>query len=144
MFRSTVAPRTVLASTSSSRTVVENNTISLNCQVTSNPMPTFIWYKNEIEINRSTYISMSSHSSRIMLHNVSTADAGNYTCFSQNILGNTTANPIIITIYSKFVNMYAVKLTNYTESNNFLIISCFNIFHLYKGSAYFSICLLTI
>ena len=100
----TVAPRVILASTSSSQTVIENNTISLNCQIASDPKPIFTWYKNGNEISRSTYMSISSHSSRIMLHNVSTADAGNYTCFSRNMVGNTTTNPMSIKVYSKSAN----------------------------------------
>ena len=66
---------------------------------------------------------MSSHSSRIMLHNVSTADAGNYTCFSQNIVGNITTNPITVTIYSKSFNIHPVKLIIHAKLIN---LSMFN------------------
>lgn len=92
-----------MASTSSSQSVIENDTIALDCKVSSNPQPTFTWYKNGVEINDLLYISTSTHSSRIMLHNISTADAGNYSCFTQNIVGNTTSNPIAITVYGKAV-----------------------------------------
>ena len=91
-----------MAATSSSQSLIENGTYALDCQVDANPTPTFIWYKNDIQVNTSTYMSLSSHSSRIILSNVSNIDTGNYKCFSQNTIGNVTSPSINIIVYSKY------------------------------------------
>lgn len=98
--------------TSSSRSVIENSTILLDCQVIADPVPTFIWYKNGQEISTSTYISISSHKSQIELPNISAVDAGNYTCFSQNMVGNTTSNPMVVRVYSKYL-IVCISIVNY-------------------------------
>lgn len=99
-----VPPSITLAATTSSQSIIENTTVILDCHVIADPQPSFIWYKNGKEIN-TTYASTSSHSSQIMLRNISTIDAGNYTCFSQNIVGNVTSKSITIIVYCKFINV---------------------------------------
>lgn len=54
-----------------------------------------------MEINKATYISTSLKSSQIQLNNITVIDNGNYTCLSQNIVGEAT-HLIEIIVYSKY------------------------------------------
>ena len=101
-----VPPRIILAAIASYQFVIENSTIELDCEVVADPKPTFIWFKNGIEVN-TTYISTSSHSSQMILRDISIDDAGNYTCFSRNVVGNVSTQSTNIIVYSEFININA-------------------------------------
>ncbi|EDV21450.1 uncharacterized protein TRIADDRAFT_30409, partial [Trichoplax adhaerens] len=92
------APRIITELTSSSQSVIENSAIILNCQANANPVPTFTWYKDGIEINRTTYLSTSYNQSQILLTNVTEMDAGSYNCTSTNLIGSASSN-MDITVY---------------------------------------------
>lgn len=90
-----------MESSSNNRAVIENTTILLNCQAVGNPIPIFTWYHNGLKINKANYLSPSPLINQIMLSNISSDNAGNYTCFSQNVVGNATQS-VEIVVYSKY------------------------------------------
>ena len=98
----------------------ETNPVTFSCQATGEPIPTIIWYFNSIMINASNTrkynISNSTNGSVITsvftILNTQSSDAGNYTCYAENDLGNDQ-DPGALTINGKqtclvFLNMYVV------------------------------------
>ncbi|XP_038319304.1 basement membrane-specific heparan sulfate proteoglycan core protein isoform X13 [Canis lupus familiaris] len=65
---------------SSSPTVVEGQTLDLNCVVAGQPQATITWYKR----GGSLPTQHQAHGSRLRLHHMSVADSGEYVCRANN------------------------------------------------------------
>ncbi|XP_049631522.1 basement membrane-specific heparan sulfate proteoglycan core protein [Suncus etruscus] len=65
---------------SSSSTVVEGQSLELNCVVAGQPQATITWYKRGGSLPAHHQI----HGSRLRLHQMSTADSGEYVCRANN------------------------------------------------------------
>nr|XP_044625887.1 basement membrane-specific heparan sulfate proteoglycan core protein isoform X8 [Equus asinus] len=65
---------------SSSPTVVEGQTLDLNCVVAGQPQATITWYKR----GGSLPARHQAHGSRLRLHQMSVADSGEYVCRANN------------------------------------------------------------
>uniref|UniRef100_A0A8C7BY28 Basement membrane-specific heparan sulfate proteoglycan core protein n=1 Tax=Neovison vison TaxID=452646 RepID=A0A8C7BY28_NEOVI len=68
------------AITSSSPTVVEGQTLDLNCVVAGQPQATITWYKR----GGSLPAQHQAHGSRLRLNHMSVADSGEYVCRANN------------------------------------------------------------
>ncbi|XP_060061512.1 basement membrane-specific heparan sulfate proteoglycan core protein isoform X2 [Erinaceus europaeus] len=68
---------------SSSSTVVEGQTLDLNCVVTGQPHATITWYK----LGGSLPSHHQTQDSRLRLHRMSVADSGEYVCRANNDVG---------------------------------------------------------
>uniref|UniRef100_A0A8C5L5G0 Basement membrane-specific heparan sulfate proteoglycan core protein n=1 Tax=Jaculus jaculus TaxID=51337 RepID=A0A8C5L5G0_JACJA len=76
---------------SSSPTVVEGQTLDLNCVVAGQPQATITWYKR----GGSLPSRHQAHGSRLRLHQMSVADSGEYVCRANN---NIDAQETSITV----------------------------------------------
>ncbi|XP_035881386.1 basement membrane-specific heparan sulfate proteoglycan core protein isoform X8 [Phyllostomus discolor] len=65
---------------SSSPTVVEGQTLDLNCVVAGQPQAIITWYKREGDLPT----RHQAHGSRLRLHHMSVADSGEYVCRANN------------------------------------------------------------
>ena len=82
--------------------VAENDTsISFSCEAIGEPTPSISWHFNDVIINQSTKHSLfasgvpgSSSSSLIIINPVS-SDAGTYTCYAENVVGNDNSSGIL-------------------------------------------------
>ena len=82
----------------------EGNTVSFECQATSQPVSTIRWYFNGIivdEANIMKYtISMISLntttiSSKLIIMNVQSSDVGTYTCNATNVVSSDTSSGVL-------------------------------------------------
>ncbi|XP_048884664.1 pro-neuregulin-2, membrane-bound isoform-like isoform X3 [Brienomyrus brachyistius] len=75
--------------------VSEGGKLSLKCEATGNPAPSYKWYKDGSELKRSKEIKIKSNkkNSRIQINKAKLEDSGNYMCVAENMLGkdNTTS-----------------------------------------------------
>ena len=70
--------------------VVVGNTISMQCRVSGIPQPSLLWLHNGKVLLQTTYnehISFLSNETLLQLSDVTTADAGKYTCHAENEAG---------------------------------------------------------
>lgn len=84
---------------------VQGMPIILDCNVTSSPLSTIRWFKNEIRLNQNYNITVSTwnmyRTSRLTINNSSAKDQGIYRCNGTNSFGSTMGDVANITIYSK-------------------------------------------
>ncbi|KAI4587988.1 hypothetical protein MJG53_002396 [Ovis ammon polii x Ovis aries] len=76
---------------SSSPTVVEGQTLDLNCVVTGQPQATITWYKR----GGSLPARHQAHGSRLRLHQMSVADSGEYVCRANNNIDALEASIVV-------------------------------------------------
>ncbi|TKC33449.1 hypothetical protein EI555_005383, partial [Monodon monoceros] len=76
---------------SSSPTVVEGQTLDLNCVVTGQPRATVTWYKR----GGSLPTRHQAHGSRLRLHQMSVADSGEYVCRANNNIDAQEASIVV-------------------------------------------------
>uniref|UniRef100_A0A8C9WAH4 Neuregulin 2 n=1 Tax=Scleropages formosus TaxID=113540 RepID=A0A8C9WAH4_SCLFO len=73
----------------------EGDRLTLKCEASGNPSPTYTWYKDGSELKKSKEIKIKSSkkNSRVQINRVRLEDSGNYTCVAENLLGkeNTTS-----------------------------------------------------
>ena len=99
------------------QTVQENDmNVTFKCSATSNPMPSYTWFKDNIVINKINFtnIVLSKDNQNITILTVQRKDAGLYVCNATNKIGSVTA--------SAHLNVQC----KYTFSNNHLFICLFN------------------
>ncbi|XP_043429965.1 basement membrane-specific heparan sulfate proteoglycan core protein isoform X12 [Prionailurus bengalensis] len=76
---------------SSSPTVVEGQTLDLNCVVAGQPQATITWYKR----GGSLPAQHQAHGSRLRLHRMSVADSGEYVCRANNNIDAQEASIVV-------------------------------------------------
>uniref|UniRef100_A0A7N4V5G7 Pro-neuregulin-2, membrane-bound isoform n=1 Tax=Sarcophilus harrisii TaxID=9305 RepID=A0A7N4V5G7_SARHA len=85
---------------------------SLKCEAAAGyPLPTYRWYKDGKELNRSKDIRIkygNGKNSRLQFNKVKVEDAGEYVCEAENILGKDTAKGKLI------VNSVATTLSSWS------------------------------
>ncbi|XP_038613568.1 hemicentin-1 [Tachyglossus aculeatus] len=69
--------------------VVINQPTHLICEVTGNPSPTIIWYKDDVQVAESSSVQMVHNGKTLKLFKATPDDAGRYTCRAVNIAGNS-------------------------------------------------------
>ena len=91
---------------------IKNQTenVTFLCQAMGEPIPDISWYLNDVMINisdnSSKYMIMSrslnvtTTENTLTVYNVTSSDAGTYTCNSSNIIGSVTSSGIL-TVTSK-------------------------------------------
>ena len=82
--------------------VGENDTsISFSCEAIGEPTPSISWHFNDVRINQSTKHSLFASgvpgrsSSSLIIFNLLPSDAGAYTCYAENVLGNDSSSGIL-------------------------------------------------
>ena len=69
----------------------EGSNISMSCGVQAEPPPTYIWFRNNVEIKRNTkYIYDGSHLTMISVKHGEENDDASYKCEATNSLGSVT------------------------------------------------------
>ena len=71
-------------------TVVPGNTASFTCSASGQPLPTFTWYHNGVELTTSETVTVSSSggTSRLSVSDVGEEEEGEYHCQAENDLGS--------------------------------------------------------
>lgn len=69
--------------------VDEGSKLTVKCEATGNPAPTYKWFKdgNELKKSKNVRIKNSQKNSRVQISRAKLEDSGNYTCVVENILG---------------------------------------------------------
>ena len=82
--------------------VAENDTsISFSCDAIGEPTPSISWHFNDVLINPSTKYFLfassvpGSSTSLLIIINPVSSDAGAYTCYAENVLGNDNSSGIL-------------------------------------------------
>ncbi|KAJ3588864.1 hypothetical protein NHX12_009718, partial [Muraenolepis orangiensis] len=67
--------------------------LTVKCEATGNPVPTYKWYKDGTELGKSKGIKIKStaRNSRLQISRAKLEDSGNYTCVVENALGRQNA-----------------------------------------------------
>ncbi|EDV24852.1 uncharacterized protein TRIADDRAFT_56180 [Trichoplax adhaerens] len=81
--------------------VNQGSSTNFHCKGEGLPTPTCIWLKNQVTINSTRYLILSSSEIKLQLNNVVIGDAGNYVCFCSNGIGNATSSIATLTVLSK-------------------------------------------
>ncbi|RDD38184.1 Hemicentin-2, partial [Trichoplax sp. H2] len=81
--------------------------LTLSCNATGNPSPTWTWLKNNQIIN---YTNISSDHAELTLYNLSSADIGNYRCSATNIAGTASSS-------NGFIDVYTMPVITASTSN---------------------------
>ena len=90
-------------------TKIQGTGVNISCLANGVPNPTFKWFKDG-HMMSPTFQSLVQGGSQLKLTNLTPQDAGNYSCYAENVAGNTTRLVGILTIHSKqswycFVNI---------------------------------------
>ncbi|XP_036380835.1 neuregulin 2a isoform X2 [Megalops cyprinoides] len=77
--------------------VDEGNRLTLKCEASGNPSPTYRWYKDGSELKKSKDIKIKSSkkNSRVQINRVRLEHSGNYTCVAENLLGKENSTSTI-------------------------------------------------
>ena len=96
----------------SNEIINQSENIAFLCQAVGRPAPDISWYFNGVMINvsdnSSKYMIMSrslnitTTENTLTVYNVTSPDAGTYTCNASNYIGNATTSGIL-TVTSKFL-----------------------------------------
>lgn len=70
--------------------VIEGQPLKIQCEVSSYPTPTIVWYKNDEELTESDFgerIRVLRDGRELEIVEVEEGDAGRYTCVARNLAG---------------------------------------------------------
>ena len=85
-------------------TVEEGKNVTLSCNASANPEPTFSWTINESAVNTSVNprISLSTHNKQLTITNVTRTDSGHqYRCVANNTIETVTSNAATLNVQCK-------------------------------------------
>ena len=109
----------------------ENFTFS--CQSVGEPVPDISWYFNGVMINvsdnSSKYmivsrsLNITTTENTLTVYNITSSDAGTYTCNSSNIIGSVTSSGIL-TVTSKYYWYVIIVLILSHDMNHTTIVVC--------------------
>ena len=70
--------------------IIQNQTVYLNCPVTGSPQPSITWLKNSIPMLDFPYkdLRVLNRDQRLEISNAQVEDAGKYTCRASNVAGS--------------------------------------------------------
>ncbi len=88
-----------------SSVVNETGTASFQCEVEGNPEPKVTWLKQNSSLLEDKRFVQSRNG--LMIKNVTSQDAGQWTCLAKNILGTMEASATL-TVYSKYFFFFTV------------------------------------
>lgn len=89
---SVVAPSVSLPATLN---VTQGATIFLDCQAFGVPMPTVVWYKNDILLVDSEDDRLTINEDSLIITDAYTTDSGVYSCTAVNIVNSATASSLV-------------------------------------------------
>ncbi|XP_057676484.1 neuregulin 2a isoform X1 [Corythoichthys intestinalis] len=77
--------------------VDEGSKLTVKCEATGNPLPTYRWFKdgNELKKSKKIRIKNSQKNSRLQINRAKLEDSGNYTCVVENLLGKDNSTGTI-------------------------------------------------
>ncbi|XP_071220687.1 neuregulin 2a isoform X2 [Salvelinus alpinus] len=77
--------------------VDEGSRLTVKCEATGNPSPTYKWFKDgsELKKSREVKIKSSQKNSRVQISRAKLEDSGNYTCVAENLLGNSNSTSTV-------------------------------------------------
>ncbi|XP_064207846.1 neuregulin 2a isoform X3 [Anguilla rostrata] len=80
-----------------SQLVDEGSRLTVKCEASGNPPPSYRWYKDGSELKKSKQIKIKSgtKNSRVQINRARLEDAGNYTCVAENLLGKENSTGTI-------------------------------------------------
>ncbi|XP_067088290.1 pro-neuregulin-2, membrane-bound isoform-like, partial [Osmerus mordax] len=78
-------------------TVNEGSRLTVKCEATGNPGPTYRWFKdgNELKKSREIRIKTSQKNSKVQISRARLEDSGNYTCVAENPLGKDNSTSAV-------------------------------------------------
>uniref|UniRef100_A0A6Q2YAW1 Neuregulin 2a n=1 Tax=Esox lucius TaxID=8010 RepID=A0A6Q2YAW1_ESOLU len=74
--------------------VDEGSRLTVKCEATGNPSPTYKWFKDGIELKKSRMVKIKKNS-RVQIVRAKLEDSGNYTCVAENLLGNSNSTSTV-------------------------------------------------
>ncbi|XP_021447132.2 neuregulin 2a isoform X1 [Oncorhynchus mykiss] len=77
--------------------VEEGSRLTVKCEATGNPSPTYKWFKDgsELKKSREVKIKSSQKNSRVQISRAKLEHSGNYTCVAENLLGNSNSTSTV-------------------------------------------------
>ncbi|XP_051514312.1 pro-neuregulin-2, membrane-bound isoform-like isoform X2 [Myxocyprinus asiaticus] len=88
-----------------SQLLLEGRKLTLKCDATGNPSPSFNWYKDGSQLRKRKDVKIKSNkkNSKLHINRVRLEDSGNYTCVVENSLGRENA--------TSYVNIQSITTT---------------------------------
>ena len=86
-----------------SQAVREGKSVTLSCNASGNPEPTFSWTKDGITVNTNANprITLSSQNKELTISNVDTTDSGQYRCIATNARGTVNSSVATLDVQCK-------------------------------------------
>lgn len=107
---------------------MEDETVTLNCVVTSGTATGIKWYKNTVQINiaaNTRITGATTNSPSITMTDVVLSDGGSYTCEATDGFATVSTNTITVTVRGKkkiyFLTSYACFWFNDTHLVNSIL-----------------------
>ncbi|TWW74744.1 Pro-neuregulin-2, membrane-bound isoform [Takifugu flavidus] len=99
--------------------VDEGSKLTVKCEATGNPLPTYRWFKdgNELKKSKKVRIKNGQKNSRVQINRARVEDSGNYTCVVENLLGKDNSTGTVHVQSSEYGDGEgAVLLSLYTPA----------------------------
>ena len=89
--------------------MTEGNNVTLSCDASGNPVPTFSWTTGGTPVNTTANprISFSSDNKQLTITNVNRSDSGQYRCVANNSIGDAvTSNAVTLDVQCKYSEFF--------------------------------------
>lgn len=98
-------------------TVIEGESVTLECEITGHPSPTIMWFREDYHIESSIdfQITFENGIARITIREAFAEDSGHFTCTATNDAGSASSSCYLLVqglyfiIMSKLINIFLTK-----------------------------------
>ncbi|XP_077175698.1 titin isoform X6 [Paroedura picta] len=104
-------------------TVIEGESVTLECRISAYPLPTVAWYREDYRIESSIdfQITFEAGVARLVIREAFAEDSGRFTCTATNVAGSvSTSCHLVVQVSEEFESKEAVSAKVVTEDKRYV------------------------
>ncbi|KAL8183551.1 UNVERIFIED_CONTAM: hypothetical protein K2H54_044331 [Gekko kuhli] len=104
-------------------TVIEGESVTLECRISAYPLPTVSWYREDYRIESSIdfQITFEAGVARLVIREAFAEDSGRFTCTATNVAGSvSTSCHLVVQVSEEFESKEAVSAKVVTEDKRYV------------------------